>query len=186
MNIIGTKRSVKLLMLAFFFAMPIQSFTQEENPTITLEEAKVGKMLFEGSKRLENGGPSCIVCHSINSNDVIPGGLYGVELTDAYQKYSVGLSAWLGSPNIPAMEASYQNHPMTEMEREELAVFLQYVLENKDTQSASDGYMMLSLGGLGGLAIILIVVSILWNKRKKETVNRKVFMRQTGAADAKY
>lgn len=159
---------------------------EEQTSTFTKEEVKIGKMLFEGTQRLENGGASCISCHSVNSNDVIPGGLYGVELTDAFQKYSVGLSAWLGNPNITAMEASYQNNPLTEVEREELSKFLQYVMENKDTQNASDGFLMLSVGGLGGLILILILVSLLWMKRKRKMVKSEIFKRQIKAADAKY
>src|SRR5690554_6083523 len=182
----GNKKIIYLMVISFLITISNNVSAEESVSTFTKEEVKPGKLLFEGSQRLKNGGPSCISCHSVNANDVIPGGLYGIELTDAYQKYSVGLSAWLGNPNIPAMEASYQNNPLEEAEREELSKFLQYVMENKDTQNASDGFLMLSVGGLGGLVIILILVSLLWMNRKRKMVKSEIFKRQSKAADAKY
>jgi|SRR5690554_930419 len=186
MKKVVNRKIIYLITLGLLMTVSNKISAQESGSTFTKEEVKIGKSLFEGSQRLKNGGASCISCHSVNSNDVIPGGLYGIELTDAFQKYSVGLSAWLGNPNIAAMEASYQNNPLEEAEREELSKFLQYVMENKDTQNASDGFLMLSVGGLGGLVIILILVSLLWMNRKRKMVKSEIFKRQSKAADAKY
>lgn len=170
----------------FLLAISIPTIGAEtESPKSELS-VNTGKLLFEGSQKFTNGGPSCISCHSIKYNKVIPGGKYGVDLTDAYQKYSVGLSAWLANPNITAMEASFQNHPLTEKERDDLSAFLQFVMENKNSQSSVSGDAIMLFGGFGGLCVILILVGFIWNKRKKNMVKEQIFMRQIKAADAKF
>lgn len=178
-------RLIKVVAVAF--AMTLLNVT-----SVVASEAKVpmeaqkGKALFEGSKRLENGGPSCISCHSVRNENVIPGGLLAVELTEAYEKYSVGLSAWLGNPNIPAMESSYQNNPMTEQERADLATFLEYVNTDKENHKAQEGYTMMLAGGGAGVFVLLVLISLIWMKRKRKMVKEDVFKRQSRAFDAKY
>lgn len=181
-------RKVRLIkVVAVTFAMTLLNVTNvvaldEKVPA----EAEKGKALFEGSKRLTNGGPSCISCHSVRNGNVIPGGLLAVALTDAYEKYSVGLSAWLGNPNIPAMEASYQNNPMTEEERADLANFLKYVNADKENHETQQGYTMMLAGGGAGVFVLLVLISLIWMKRKRKMVKEDVFRRQSGAYDAKY
>ena len=42
------------------------------------------------------------------------------------------------------------------------------------------------VGGLGGLVVILVLVSLLWMKRKRQMVKKDIFARQGGAWDAKH
>lgn len=174
--------SVAVAVVMILFNVHIVVATELKIP----EEAQNGKALFDGSKRLKNGGPSCVSCHSVRNENVIPGGLLAVELTEAYEKYSVGLSAWLGNPNIPAMEASYQNNPMTEQERADLATFLEYVNADKENHKAQEGYMMMLAGGGAGVFVLLVLISLIWMKRKRKMVKEDVFKRQSKAYDAKY
>lgn len=172
----------KLIFLAMFSFLSLWVVSQRSVEDDVLK----GRKLFEGSERFIKGGPSCITCHSVNNDAVIPGGLYGVNLTEAYSKYTVGLPAWLGSPGIPAMESSYQNNPLSEEERNALTAFLQHVYEEKDNQKANNGYGMMLIGGGGGLGVILILISLLWMKRKKKMVKEDIFLRQSKAHDAKF
>ncbi len=50
-------------------------------------DAASGREYFVGGKRLKNGGPPCMSCHSISGIGALGGGTLGPDLTDAYRKY---------------------------------------------------------------------------------------------------
>ncbi len=149
-------------------------------------EELAGKKYFEGSSGFVNGGPSCISCHSVKNQDVATGGLLAKDLTDVYTRLGDGLSAWLAAPSFPAMAASYQNNALTENERGKLQAFLKYANEVKDSQKANNGYNTMLIGGLSGLVLILVMISLLWVNRKKKMVKKDIFDRQHSAWDAKH
>ena len=146
-----------------------------------------GKKYFEGSARFQNGGPSCISCHSVKNEQVAKGGLLAKDLTDVYSRMGEGISAWLSAPSFPPMAASYQNHPLSENERTKLTAFLKYTDDVKVTQKHVDsGSLMMLFAGLGGLAGILILISLIWFKQKRKMVKQEIFDRQSKAWDAKH
>lgn len=146
----------------------------------------LGKAYFEGSKRFEKGGPSCITCHNVKNDELIPGGVLAKDLTDVYDRMGEGLILWLDSPPFPAMATSYENNKLTEMERSSLTAFLKQASEVKGEQEASSPIWYFIIGGLSGLAVILLLVSLLWMKRKKQMVKKDIFARQNKTWDAKY
>lgn len=149
-------------------------------------EAQAGKKLFEGSSGFLNGGPACISCHNVNHKELIGGGLFAKDLTKVYDRMGEGIAAWLGAPPFPAMASSYQNHPLTENERNKLMAFFKHATEvGKETKEVKNQSMML-VGGLVGLGCILAWISIVWFKRKKGTVKAEIFARQSKAWDAKH
>jgi len=145
-----------------------------------------GKAYFEGSKNFQNGGPACITCHNVTNDALIPGGLLAKDLTDVYDRMGEGLAGWLGAPPFPAMVQSYQNHPLTTSEKTNLTAFFKYANEVKNEQTANSGQSLFIVGGLGGLVVILVLVSLLWMKRKRQMVKKDIFARQGGAWDAKH
>lgn len=146
-----------------------------------------GKKYFEGSASFQNGGPSCISCHSVKNNSVTTGGLLAKDLTDVYSRMNEGLSQWLAAPAFPAMAASYQNHPLTENERVKLTAFFKYTDEVKDAhKNTSNGQGIMIFAGLGGLIVILILIGIIWFKQKRKMVKQDIFNRQNKAWDAKH
>lgn len=147
---------------------------------------KAGKSYFEGSMGFKNGGLACISCHSVNNEKVMIGGLLAKDLTDVYSRMNEGISAWLTAPSFPAMTISYKNNPLTETERMRLTSFLKYTDEVKSTQKQANGYQTMLSAGLGGLAVILILVSLIWFNRKKKMVKEDIFKRQIKAWDAKH
>ncbi|MBI2258012.1 MAG: hypothetical protein HYU67_03835 [Flavobacteriia bacterium] len=153
--------------------------------SMTAGEA-TGKQYFEGSIRFENDGPSCISCHSVNNAQVANGGLYAKDLTDVYTRMGEGVSAWLMAPSFPAMMTSYQNNPLTEKERKSLAEFLKYVNDTKSGQNASKGYDTMLMAGIGGFFGILVLIGLIWFKRKRNMVKEDIFSRQSKAWDAKH
>ena len=157
-----------------------------KNLDAALGNVALGQAYFEGSKRLKKGGPACITCHNVTNDKLIPGGLLAVDLTAIYPKYGAALSMWLENPDNAPMTTSYTNHPMTELERASLAAFLKFADEVKGEQSEKSGYVLFLAGGGAGLVTILILISLLWMKRKKQMVKKDIFARQSKAWDAKH
>jgi hypothetical protein len=145
-----------------------------------------GKAFFQGGALFHNGGPSCVACHHVTHEDVIPGGLCAKDLTDVYSRLGEGLISWLGAPPFPAMAATYNNNPLTEQERVDLTAFLKYADETKGSQVEKSGASYLLIGGGLGLAGLLLLVQLLWSKRKTKMVKSDIFARQNKAWDAKF
>jgi mono/diheme cytochrome c family protein len=158
----------------------------EDTTVILIGDIDRGKALFQGGASFFNGGPSCIGCHNVNHEDVYPGGLFAKDLTDVYTRYGEGLASWLGAPSFPAMAASYNNNPLTEQERVDLAAFLKNVEETKDSAVEKSGGLYLFIGGGLGLICLLVLVQLLWSKRKTKMVKADIFARQNKAWDAKF
>jgi cytochrome c551/c552 len=165
--------------------------TEEESaePVVAIEYTKedfeIGKLLFMGKKRFENGGPSCIVCHNVTNDDVMVGGLLAKDLTNVFERLGdAGVSGIVSAPPFPAMANSYSNNPLTEIEVKQLTGFFKYVDEVSEAQEERSGFKLLAGGGILGLLIILALVSILWSNRKKESTKKDIFSRQLKGSDS--
>lgn len=168
-----------------------EAVTEEEDLESTPEVVLIGdiergKSFFQGGALFENGGPSCIACHNVTHEDVMPGGLFAKDLTDVYSRLGEGLVSWLGAPPFPAMAATYNNNPLTEQERVDLTAFLKYADETKDSQKEKSGGIYFFVGGGLGLVILLALVQLLWSRRKTKMVKADIFSRQNKAWDAKF
>lgn len=155
------------------------------NRALTSQELH-GKQLFEGSKTLENGGPSCISCHNVKTKNMISGGLMAKDLTDVYSRLGEGISGWLIAPPFPSMEIAFQNNPLTEVERNDLQAFFKYVQEENETQEVKAAFDYMLFGGLGGFVLIIILFNLIWSNRKKRMTKDTIFNRQIKAVDAKF
>ena len=145
-----------------------------------------GKAYFQGGRSFYNGGPTCVACHNVTHEGVMPGGLFAKDLTDVYSRLGEGLVSWLGAPPFPAMASTYNNNPLTEQEKVDLTAFFKYANETKDTQVATSGVDYFFIGGGLGLACLLVLIQLLWSKRKKKMVKSDIFARQNKAWDAKF
>jgi mono/diheme cytochrome c family protein len=186
-----SREFIKRISLGLFgslvcFSLVTAAETEQKPAKVIQAKASIGKKLFEGSVSFKNGGPACISCHNVNHKGMVNGGLFAKDLTDVYDRMGEGLSAWLSAPPFPAMATSYQNHPLTEEERTHLAGFFKVTNENKTEQVADTGYSFFATSGAIGLIIILILISIIWGKRKKNMVKKDIFDRQAKAWDAKF
>lgn len=171
------RRFIPSAVIAF---LVISSTLQAQDETAyTPEEVQTGKALFDGSRSLLNGGPSCLSCHHVSQSGLAPGGLLAKDLTNAYSRMGeAGLAGILGSPPFPAMVTAYQGKPLTEGEIRALSAFFESA-DSPDAQpTESMGSLWLALGGGGGLVILLILVSRIWAERKKESVKASIFRRQ--------
>lgn len=143
------------------------------------EQIEMGKNIFLGSHALSKGGPSCISCHNVNYTGVMPGGLLAKDLTTVYSRLGgdAGLQGMLGAPPFPAMTEAYKGKPISEEEIAALTAFFNKVDKDKPNQIASTMNPLL-YGGTIGMGILLLLIFMVWNKRKKHTVKREIYNRQ--------
>ncbi len=182
---------VLLLIANVFFIAHISFGAQntEKTNTVLLDQSPEvvnGMNLFQGKTRFKNGGPSCVTCHNVQNDNLIPGGLFAKDLTDVYDRMGEGLVGWLGAPPFPAMASSYNNNPLTKEERQSLTAFFKYANEKKETHSQSSGNELFLVGGAIGVLIMLGVIQFIWVKRKRRMVKEGIFNRQVKAWDAKF
>ena len=125
-------------------------------------EADVGKSLFTGSDRLENGGPPCMSCHTVAGIGSLGGGKVGPDLTQAYAKYGKGLPATLTNVAFPTMQPIFAGRPITDQEAADLAAFLAQAPEAKRPAGAVGKLVGLALGGA---AVLVALAFLLWRRR---------------------
>jgi cytochrome c2 len=142
-------------------------------------DIKLGQQLFEGSQRLENGGPACNACHHVLNDAVMGGGILATELTKAFSRMGVpGLKAVIGSAPYPVMQAAYKDQALTEEEVAGLVAFLQYADAEEYNQLPRDYGMGLFLTGIVGAAVLFILFGTVWRGRKTGSVNQAIYDRQ--------
>ncbi len=152
----------------------------------TNEDILAGVKLFNGSKRFEKKGPSCIVCHNVTYNNLVPGGLLAKDLTEVHGRMGhAGVGGILSAPPFPAMAEAYSNNPLTESEVFQLTAFFDDANKKSGTQSATSGFAIMAIGGGIGLATLLFLINLIWIKRKKEQTKKDIFSRQIRGNDSK-
>ncbi|QLH34639.1 MAG: cytochrome c [Cyclobacteriaceae bacterium] len=145
----------------------------------TDNEILQGRLLFSGESRLSGGGPGCISCHHVKNNKLIGGGLLAKDLTDAFSRMNeAGISAILTSPPFPAMREAYQSAPLTEEEAYSLVAFLKKADEDQYGQNYRNyQHYFLDCGWIE-FFLLLGIYTTIWSKRKKQSVNQKIYDRQ--------
>jgi mono/diheme cytochrome c family protein len=136
--------------------------------------ADVGRSLFTGSKRLTNGGPSCISCHSIRDAEIYLPGTFAKDLSISYVEGVV--EAMLNS--MPAMISTYQLHPLTLEEKTHLEFYLKTVKENQVYSHVAQYDNTLILLGVLKFFIIILILNLFWKHEKNEGVKEEIYKRQ--------
>lgn len=156
-----------------------------EEVNYTAEDIEAGRLLFAGGKSFENGGPSCVVCHNVTNDAVIPGGLLAKDLTNVYGRLGgAGVGGIVSAPPFPAMVNAYKASPITEEEVMQLTAFFKSVNKDEEVEASNKGFQLLAGGGAAGLLIILVLISIIWSVRKKESTKKDIFARQLKGNDS--
>ncbi len=187
MNRRKTMKQVCSLFVATIFcsaSLVAQDIEESKTTELTVDVQK-GMDLFQGNKKFLNGGPACIACHNVNNENVYPGGLFAKDLTEISSTFP-GVGGWLMNPDRPAMKASYGDRQIQLEEGQSIEAFLNYTNVNKNSKSSMSGGAYLLMGGAGGLFGILILITLIWRKKKTKMVKREIFDRQGRAVDAKF
>jgi len=137
-----------------------------------------GKALFEGSRNFKNGGASCISCHHVNVEEGAQGGLLAKDLTQSFSKIGglAGIKGMIDFPAYPAMKDAYAKAPITEDESVQLQVFLMRADKESSMEPSSvTGYLK---QGIIGMVVLLVIISLVWLRRKRRSVNFHIIQRQ--------
>ena len=167
----GEETSVEDSLSAIKTAEYLASIDTEEN-------REKGKALFYGERKFKNGGAACISCHHVNTSESIQGGLLAADLTKSFSRNGglPGIKGILEFPPYPAMKDAYQHAAFTENESVKLQMFLMHVDEEDMVSESSISDLMMQ--GIIGVVILLIIISTVWFKRKKRSVNYQIIKRQ--------
>jgi cytochrome c553 len=145
----------------------------------TAERVQLGRKLFVGTERFENGASACSSCHTVNSYSVMTGGSLAINLTDAVSRLSrPGVDAMMASPPFPAMRAALYGKPLTDAERQAVGDFLQASGADQERVAATRYGIRLAAFGLVGLAILLGFFYLLGLRGTQKSVNQALYDRQ--------
>jgi cytochrome c553 len=139
-----------------------------------------GRELFIGKERLENKGTACLSCHHVMDDLNYPGGNLAKDLTESYDLMgAAGVLAIVKNSPFPAMAQAYAKHPLTEAEVLDLSAYLKSVSEKRIYQHPRNyALTFLYFGQFAFLGFLVVILMLFW-KRKKRTVNEEILNRQS-------
>jgi len=139
---------------------------QISNRPFTPQEIAEGRAIFLGDRRLANGGPSCISCHTMKGVGGLGGGKLGPDLTRVYERLQgrKGLAAWLVSPASPTMQPIFRLRPLQNEEVLPLVAFMEDAARKggEENPAAPLNFFLL---GLGGAVLGLVFFDATWKSR---------------------
>lgn len=135
--------------------------------TSTPEDIKRGEDLFLGRIELQNGGASCISCHSVGEYGPLGGGVLGLNLTQAYSKYEdKGLGKAIKKPAFRVMKEIYSEKELTDDEVFAIKSFL-YKADQQGSENNDFEKKFIFLGGVG-VVVMLGVTDLVWRRRRNK------------------
>jgi mono/diheme cytochrome c family protein len=137
----------------------------------TQADVEIGRQLFLGERRLQNGGPSCISCHGIQGVGGLGGGSLAAQvgamnpdLTNAFNRNGgeKGLQASLQSPQFLVMKQVFAEKPITEDEVVALTAYLGAASRSAAPDTSRDYFIVY---GIVGAIVLLVALDLIWIKR---------------------
>jgi cytochrome c2 len=137
-----------------------------------------GRAIFHGTRRLKNGGPSCLACHSVEGLVSLGGGRLGPDLTKVFERMQgrKNLASWLQAPATLTMRPLFVNNALTNDEIVALVAFLEQEAKRPPEAQQTSTLSFFFLG-LGGSVLGFIGADTIWRKRfrgvRKPMVNKE-------------
>ncbi len=127
----------------------------------------LGKELFTGAVRFQNGGPPCMACHSVVGIGALGGGKLGPDLTAVMTRYggSAGVTAFITGLPTPTMRAVWAQTPLTAGESANLVAFLAQAPVSQRPPRVI--WQLIGLSALG-LVLLLALAGWIWRHRLRE------------------
>ncbi len=150
--------------------------------TATEEDFKLGKELFTGETRFENGGASCQSCHQVAGAGIMGGGSLAKDLTRSADRIGGdSVFATVKSLSYPLMAQAYADKALTDEEIFAVVAFIEK--QSKDNVEEDSGLLGVGFlfSGLIGCAILIGIYSLIWKGRKRGCVYDEIHARQLGA-----
>jgi cytochrome c2 len=134
-------------------------------PALPTGDPAVGRALFTGGTRLQNGGPPCMGCHSVAGIGALGGGVLGPDLTEAFTRYGgeAGLANFLNTTPTATMNAVWTRQPLTPDEQANLRAFLQQTAALLERPAETLGPLALIVVVVA--ALLLILAQVYWRRR---------------------
>jgi cytochrome c2 len=156
---------------------------QAANAPAVKGNPEVGKDLFTGVVRFANGGPPCMVCHSVAGIGALGGGQLGPDLTEVVKRYggASAVDAFVAGTPTPTMKAVWGQRPLTAEDRANVVSFLaQAEVSQRPAQAI---WQLAGLAALG-VVILLTIAGMRWSYRLRFGVRRPmVAVPTTGHTD---
>lgn len=132
--------------------------------------AENGRKLFTGKLSFQNGGMSCISCHSSAGE----GGTVGLDLTHVAVKMpEVALISACESTPFPVMKSAYSKHPVTHQEAVDLAAYFETTKSIEgEKRSANPTWIA------GSTIATITLAAIAFGYRKRNSSVRKKLRRR--------
>lgn len=136
-------------------ATPVPTATA--SPGDLVGDTEHGEKLFSGSVGFENRGPACHACHAAGPLGLRGGSGLGPDLTGAAGRLGgeAGLSGWLANPASPTMQPLFADKKLTQSEVLDVSAYLASI----DGEESAGGFDKLLLGGVVGVAILLLLMA---------------------------
>lgn len=125
-----------------------------------------GGAIFEGTRRLTNGGPSCLACHGMARLSFLGGGRLGPDLTKVFERMQgrKNLATWLQAPATQTMRPLFVNNALTNEEIVSLVAYLENAAK-QPPQTAETSTLLFFFLGLGGSVLGFIGADTIWRNR---------------------
>ncbi|MBI1790387.1 MAG: cytochrome c [Acidobacteria bacterium] len=132
----------------------------------TGEDIEQGRRMFRGTRKLLNGGPPCISCHTMKDLGGLGGGRLAPDLTRVFERLEgrKNLASWLFAPATPTMQPIFRKHPLDANE----ALLLVALFEDSAKRGGQDDSVALLnffFLALGGAVIGLAACDAAWKRR---------------------
>ena len=157
---------------------------QVSTDPFTDADRALGREIFMGPHRLENGGAACISCHSTFDVPSLGGGQLGPDLTNIFERQEgrASLSAWLGAPGTNTMKPIFKDHPLTFEEIHALVAYFESTTSERPADTAA-GRVTFLLTGLVGAVLGIFILDAVW-KQRFQSVRRSLVEANTSRGES--
>ncbi len=139
---------------------------QISNRPFTAHDIAQGRSIFLGARRLANGGPACISCHTVRGLGALGGGRMAPDLSRVFERLQGrrNMAAWLFAPATPSMSTVFRQQALKPEEILPLVAFFEDAARRggQDEGTARLNFFLL---GLGGAALALLAMDAAWKRR---------------------
>jgi cytochrome c2 len=168
----GLKTSEVTAILAYLATSGAAGTTEPATSAPAVQgNPAIGKDLFTGVVRFQNGGPPCMPCHSVAGIGALGGGQLGPDLTTLVARFggAAAADAFIAGTPTPTMRAVWSQRPMTTDERANVVAFLTQAAVSQRPAEAI--WQLAGLAALG-LVVLLALAGLNWRNRLRNGVWR--------------
>jgi len=141
----------------------------------TPADVALGRDLFDGTRKLAKGGPSCLSCHNVRGAGLLGGGTLAKDLTFAYARLGdAGLQSSLETTPFNLMKDVFARRPLTPEEAFALKAYLADIARDGTPPAADRNFLYL---GVIGLFAAFGTIGAIWSGRMKGSTRAAIVER---------